>query len=37
MTTEQWERENQDTLLEYFIEVAPYASGGTGHGGRCKR
>ena len=20
MTTEQWERENQDTLMEYFID-----------------
>ena len=23
MTTEQWERENQDTLMEYFIDGAP--------------
>ena len=23
MTTEQWERENQDTLMEYFIDGDP--------------
>ena len=23
MTTEQWERENQDTLMEYFIDGTP--------------
>ena len=23
MTTEQWERENQDTLMDYFIDGAP--------------
>jgi len=23
MTTEQWERENQDTLMEYFIDDDP--------------
>ena len=23
MTTEQWERENQDTLMEYFINGDP--------------
>ena len=23
MTTEQWERENQDTLMEYFMMATP--------------
>ena len=23
MTTEQWERKNQDTLMEYFIDGDP--------------
>ena len=26
MTTEQWERENQDTLMEYFIDGDPTVS-----------